>query len=329
MHNGCLTMNPNDLDWNEIAETTGDNSWSGENMRKHLLKLERVHYNSISAHGHDGWLDMTMLDPGYTTSSDAKQLEESAAEAAGFTATDAPSLLQRDMNGNQPNRDELVGPFGGVSHVNPNGRRSSPGYYLRDTVAEKKYSITLSLDTLATKIIFDRSAKKPKAIGIEYLKGKSLYSADPRYDASYPGTPGKAYASKEVIISGGAFNSPQLLMLSGIGPRAELEKFKIPIVVDLPGVGQGVADNYEAGILSLGKRAVNTAGEVFPAFWKTSQGKVRDIYMWCGSFSFEGFWPGCVIFLLRPHIRTKLRCPRSDLVQIPKPTPSFQHHPRS
>jgi choline dehydrogenase len=168
-------MNPNDLDWDDIAETTGDESWSAENMRKYLVKLERVHYNSTYQHGHDGWLDMTMLDPGHSINADFRQLQILAAEASGYSAADTPSLLQRDMNGDQPNRDQLVGPFGGVSHVNPNGRRSSPGYYLRDTVAEDKYPITLSLDTLATKIIFDKSGEKPKAIGVEYLKGKSLY----------------------------------------------------------------------------------------------------------------------------------------------------------
>lgn len=284
-------MNPNDLDWDTIAEMTGDDSWSAENMRKYLVKLEKVHYNSTYTHGHDGWLDMTMLDPGYSSSSDAKQLSTYAAEEAGYSAQDTSSLLQRDMNGAQLDRDNLVGPFGGVSHINPNGRRSSPGYYVRDTVAEGKYPITLSLDTLATKVIFDKGTT-PKAIGVEYLQGKSMYSADPRYNAADKGTPGKAYASKEVIISGGAFNSPQLLMLSGIGPKSHLEKFNISVVSDLPGVGHQLADNYEAGILSLGSRAVTGQGEIFPNFWKTSQGQIRDIYMWCGSFSFEGFWPG-------------------------------------
>lgn len=292
MHNGCLTMNPNDLDWDEIAEMTGDNSWSAENMREYLIKLEKVHYSSTYKHGHAGWLDMTMLDSGYTTSPDAKQLSMLAAEAAGYSAADTPSLLQRDMNGDQPNRDNLIGPFGGVSHVNPNGRRSSPGYYLRDTVAEGKHPITLSLNTLATKIIFEKKDKTLKAIGIEYLRGKSLYSADPRYNASDLGIPGKAYAAKEVIISGGAFNSPQLLMLSGIGPKKHLREMGIDLLVDLPGVGQQMADNYEAGILTLANRAVSGMGEIFPAFWKSTQGKIRDIYMWCGSFAFEGFWPG-------------------------------------
>lgn len=312
MHNGCLTMvrpylmfkgselltvspqNPNDVDWNDIAETTGDDSWSAENMRKYLVKLEKAHYNSTSVHGHNGWLDTTMLDSGYAGFEDARELTTLAAQAAGFKASDTTSLLTRDMNGNQTNRDNLVGPFGGVSHINPSGRRSSPGYYVRDTVTEDKYPLTLSLDTLATKIIFKSTGTNPrkKASGVEYLQGKSLYSADPRSNANATGTPGKVYASREVIISGGAFNTPQLLLLSGIGPRSHLEKFKIPVIADLPGVGQQVADNYEAGILSLAKRSVNLGHNIFPNFFKSSVGKIRDIYMWCGNFAFEGFWPG-------------------------------------
>jgi choline dehydrogenase len=287
-----LTLNPNDAYWDEIADLTGDESWSHKDMRKYLVRLEKAHYNSTSEHGYDGWLDMTMMDSGYTTSSDAKALSELAAQAAGYKASNALSLLERDMNGNQPDRDELVGPFGGVSHVNPDGRRSSPGYYARDTARDGRYPLTISLDTLATKVIFDKTGVKPKAIGVEYLQGKSLYSADPRHNPQDKGTPGRVFASKEVIISGGAFNSPQLLLLSGIGPSEQLKKFNVPLVVDSPGVGQQLADNYEAGILSTGSRAVTGMSQIFPNLWKTSQDTVRDIYMWCGSFLFEGFWPG-------------------------------------
>ncbi len=51
-------------------------------------------------------------------------------------------------------------------------------------------------------------------------------------------------------MSGGAFNSPQLLKLSGIGPKAELEALGIPVVVDLPGVGENLQDRYEIGVIS-------------------------------------------------------------------------------
>jgi len=70
------------------------------------------------------------------------------------------------------------------------------------------------LQSLATKILFNTpGSTKPKASGIEYLLGQSMYSTDPRYNSSNPGTKKQACARKEVIISGGAFNTPQLLNL--------------------------------------------------------------------------------------------------------------------
>lgn len=60
-------------------------------------------------------------------------------------------------------------------------------------------------------------------------------------------------AEREVIISAGAFQSPQLLMLSGIGPRADLALFNIPLLVDSPGVGQNMQDHI--GMLGLGVTA--------------------------------------------------------------------------
>ena len=60
--------------------------------------------------------------------------------------------------------------------------------------------------------------------------------------------PRKAYASREVILAGGAYNTPQLLMLSGIGPKEQLEKHDIKVRVNLPGVGRNMQDRYEVGI---------------------------------------------------------------------------------
>lgn len=57
-------------------------------------------------------------------------------------------------------------------------------------------------------------------------------------------------ATREVIVAGGTYNTPQLLKLSGVGPRAELEKFGIPVVVDLPGVGTNMQDRYEQTVIA-------------------------------------------------------------------------------
>ena len=60
----------------------------------------------------------------------------------------------------------------------------------------------------------------------------------------------QAQATREVILCGGAFNTPQLLMLSGIGPRAVLEPLGIPVRVELPGVGKNLQDRYEVGVVN-------------------------------------------------------------------------------
>jgi choline dehydrogenase len=68
-------------------------------------------------------------------------------------------------------------------------------------------------------------------------------------------------AAREVILAGGAFNTPQLLMLSGIGPREELERHGIPVRVDLPGVGQNLQDRYEVGVVAEMRKDFEILGD--------------------------------------------------------------------
>src|SRR5262249_39208969 len=110
--------------------------------------------------------------------------------------------------------------------------------------------LTIEINALATKVLFD---DKNRAIGVEYLEGPRLYQAhaNPSHE---PGDKRMAYASREVILAGGAFNTPQLLMLSGIGPKDELKKHGVEVRVDLPGVGENLQDRYEVGVVYRMKR---------------------------------------------------------------------------
>lgn len=116
------------------------------------------------------------------------------------------------------------------------GNRSSITDHINGAILAS-YPLTLSLQSLATRVLFDEQLDgRPKAVGVEYLKGEGLYSADSRYDSSQSGQLKTVKANREVIVSGGTFNTPQILKLSGIGPRQELEALGILVLVDLPAV---------------------------------------------------------------------------------------------
>jgi choline dehydrogenase-like flavoprotein len=106
--------------------------------------------------------------------------------------------------------------------------------------------LKVSLDSLATRVLFD---EKGAAVGVEYLKGARLYHAHPDY-SSEPGVRCEVRARREVILAGGAFNTPQLLMLSGIGPAEHLRAHGIPVRVDLAGVGTNLQDRYEVAVVN-------------------------------------------------------------------------------
>lgn len=109
-------------------------------------------------------------------------------------------------------------------------------------------------NALATEILLEQSAGSPtpRAVGVRYAKGPHLYEADPKYDA-WHGQHAEflvANARKEVILSAGTFNTPQLLLLSGIGPEATLREHGIAPRVLSEGVGRNLHDRYEIAVIN-------------------------------------------------------------------------------
>jgi choline dehydrogenase len=130
------------------------------------------------------------------------------------------------------------------------GRRNGPREFLLETQKKPGVKLTIRYHALATEILFSRDART--ATGIKFLQGRHLYAADPLRDQADQPAEWVANARREIILAGGAFNTPQLLMLSGIGPKAHLEDpaIKIPCRVPLEGVGQNLQDRYEVGLVS-------------------------------------------------------------------------------
>ena len=127
-----------------------------------------------------------------------------------------------------PRNDDFNGPsqegtgyYRATAHLGR--RRSTAVSYLRPVM--KRPNLRVETNALATKVLFEGT----RAVGVQYRQhGREM----------------TAKASREVILSGGAFNSPQLLQISGVGPRALLEKHGIPVVHDSPHVGERLQDHF-------------------------------------------------------------------------------------
>ncbi|KAM0271681.1 hypothetical protein ACHAQH_008967 [Verticillium albo-atrum] len=129
------------------------------------------------------------------------------------------------------NSGSLMGAQYCASTIDPSSqtRDSSQTSFLRE--AQGRSNLKVYTTTLARKIVFDTSKR---ATGVVVSSALALGQYTLR-------------ARKEVILSAGAFQSPQLLMLSGVGPKAQLSKYRIPVVADRPGVGQTMEDHVFFG----------------------------------------------------------------------------------
>jgi choline dehydrogenase-like flavoprotein len=160
------------------------------------------------------------------------------------------------------------------------GRRSSPRDFLLEVQARHPDRLVIETDVLVTGVLFDPipGGGEPRAVGVSFQKGSRLYHATKRHEGEMPppdGTPGiyLVKESGEIVLCGGAFNTPQLLMLSGIGDDEELSKIPgannatgcvlrgrngQPLLdsagalrrIHLPGVGRNLQDRYEVTLIS-------------------------------------------------------------------------------
>jgi choline dehydrogenase len=255
-HHAMITVTADTADWDSIAGLTGDPSWAADKMRGYFERLERCRYRGLlqhlpfdpSRHGYDGWLTTQINDP-LLLARDA-QLREvvlGALEAAGQAAAIDPLI----KSGLDPNdwRAETGGRSGiynipvSVRGASRNGTRE----YILATAQALPNNLLIKTHTLVTRVLLEGD----RAVGVEYLEGQSLYRADPRAPqaGAEPSPRKQLRVSREIIVSGGAFNSPQILKLSGIGPGNELARFGIPVVADRPGVGQNLQDRYEVAVI--------------------------------------------------------------------------------
>lgn len=259
-HNAMVLMYPHNSDWDYIAKLMDDPSWYSENMQKYFKRLERCEYvprwKIWSHHGFEGWLPVNQAHSEMLWNDKVlKKLTLAALKESRRTITNPlKRIIQTILKLRtrfDPNNWRLISRSPEGLYIIPittqYGKRMGTREYLLRVHEQCPDNLVLRTHSLAQRVLLD---EHNKAYGVEYRVGAHQYRADPQHEKAVTSETKTVYVEREVIISAGAFNTPQLLMLSGIGPREELEKHKIAVKVELPGVGKNLQDRYEVGVVT-------------------------------------------------------------------------------
>ncbi|KAG9123179.1 hypothetical protein FRC07_000143 [Ceratobasidium sp. 392] len=252
VHNALIHLRPHDYDLNTWADTFKDPSWSADNMRRYLTNvIERNQYipkiiGKALSYGYDGWL-WTDLPP-INLLIDPLTLDFQLIDIMKSILKAVVPVTLGDYNNNANDGNE-----GGAAVIvtkDPAHNRSSVRDHLINTRASRPDRLQFVTDTLATKILTcAESSGKPRAYGVEASSGEALLPVARKFTGKRTLEKKQFTAKYEVIVSTGAFQTPHLLMLSGIGHPQQLDQFNIPIVANLTGVGANLQDRVEMTVV--------------------------------------------------------------------------------
>lgn len=208
--NAMIYQRGHPSDYNRWA-ALGNEEWGYDDVLPFFKRAENQERGADEYHGTDGPLNVADLRDPHPLS----QAFVDAAVQAGYQRND-------DFNG------ATQSGFGMYQVTQKNGKRCSTAVaYLKPVL--NRPNLHVETEAQATKLLFEGT----RCVGVAYRQG---------------GQDKEVRASREIIVSGGAINSPQLLLLSGIGPADHLQEHGLDVVMDLPGVGQNLVDHMAVGL---------------------------------------------------------------------------------
>jgi choline dehydrogenase len=214
-----LRGNPHDYDH---WQSLGNPGWSYQDVLPYFKKSEHSARGASEFHGVDGELSVT----DHIAPAEVSQRFVDAAVALGYD-------YNPDANGMQ---QEGAGLY--QLTIKDGKRHSTAAAFLVPIL--QRPNLTVTTGALVTRLLF----KGTRTVGVEYL---------------HEGTLHQVRVNQEVILSAGAFDSPKLLLLSGIGDAEHLQALGIPVVADLPGVGQNLQDHPVVSVAHEATQDLHTA----------------------------------------------------------------------
>jgi choline dehydrogenase len=275
--NGMFYMRGHSRDF-DGWRNLGCEGWGYRDVLPYFRRIEQSWRGAGPYHGDSGPLPVTPID---TSRLLHEPLMQTAA-AAGFNITeDLHAQVQEGFARGEVNIDR-------------HGRRASTSSaYLHPVMGRE--NLTVQLRALTTRVLFD----KDQAVGVEYVQDGHVE---------------RIYADREVILCGGTYNSPQLLMLSGVGPAAELQRHGIKPVLDLPGVGANLTEHPHVPVEFAVRRSVTFLNEL--RFDRIARSVVQWAMFGTGSLATQINSCNVVIrthpYLLQPDIQLMCNPVRMD-----------------
>lgn len=203
--NGMMYSRGHPRDYDEWMRM-GAEGWSYDEVLPYFKKSERNWRGEGPAHGGSGPMDVVP----YTSSEPVAKAIRETAQALHYRVLD-------DFEAGDPEGFALPD-----STIHRGRRASTSQAFLRPV--RNRSNLTVITGAHVTRIVIENG----RATGVDYLKDGNVVTVR---------------AAREIVLSGGVYASPQLLMLSGIGPADHLNDIGVPVVLDLPGVGKGLQDH--------------------------------------------------------------------------------------
>jgi len=229
--------------YDRIAKLMGDDIWSYKNILPYYIKMEsyNVPYANPEIHGSKGWLQIRK---------NCKLNDDLSMEMIQVLMDDMNIPFRQDP----ADPTQVSGVYLSEEQVGPNGKRSNSFIDLLEPLMKKQNNIEIKFNSLVKNILIEEENSEMVAKGVvvynkPYLSFTNI-TGNKINTNCHAVLPDKTipkesiyYARKNVIICSGSIGTPQLLMLSGIGPKKHLTDMGIKTLVDLPGVGQNLIDH--------------------------------------------------------------------------------------
>src|SRR6195952_2981449 len=237
--NGLIYIRGQKEDY-DLWRQMGNTGWSFDDVLPYFRKAEHQERGADDMHGAGGPLAVSDL-----------RSEHELHDAFIAGAQEAGHKFNPDFNGHD---QEGVGPL----QVTVRNRRrcSAAGGYLRPAMSRP--NLTVETNALVQRVLLEGK----RAVGLEFIQN---------------GTVRTVKARREVLLSGGTLNSPQVLQLSGIGPGDLLQSLGIPVLHDLPGVGANLQDHIGARIIYKCTNA-NTVNEISHSLYRQALTGMQYIF---------------------------------------------------